>query len=527
MKKISCLLFMMVWIVSVTGQSLQSMIPSVPTSPQAEALKMYGDYAVNPSTGVPDISIPLYEMNHHGYKLPLALKYAAKPIRPGYNFDVFGFGWALSINGCVSRTIEYVPDEWRDFKLEAPGSPQIPVNFNNCPGCLTDYNYAHDKFNVVLPNGTSFDFIIDNQYGNIVYQVSDGRQVKISYSLSSQNIVSFTIIDEDGVKYTFDAADYPVVGPYPMQCVSWMLTRIDLPNSTEPVLLGYNEEIQPQGTSCGEYALVISDYHKAHYNETNQTTLWEHTYLADRSTEYIPNSYKMRLLTAISFGKSLVTLSFKNATSVGSRQIDKIQIREDQTLIREIGFATTLQGNATYPCFTYPLAGLDAVTIKGSDNAAPPLTYECFNSAPGLFSGIDHWGYLTESSGMTLPKFNIYVGYDIFDTQNAGVTPVAKAANDPSPFSKYSLSQSETRGPARPCAVLYRLKYPTGGYTEFEFENHRFLSSTDYQGNFAFDSANRTEKYAAGFRIKTITNYSSDGVVVGKKNYRYGNPGRN
>ncbi len=265
------------------------------------------------------------------------------------------------------------------FQTEAPGSLKILVNFNNCPGCLTDYNYAHDKFNVVLPNGTSFDFIIDNQYGNIVYQVSDGRQVKISYSLSSQNIVSFTIIDEDGVKYTFDAADYPVVGPYPMKCVLWILTRIDLPNSTEPVLLGYNGEMQPQGTSCGEYALVISDYHKAHYNETNQTILWGTIpiWLTDQRSMYLMLTNAAAYF--ISFGKSLVTLSFKNATSVGSRQIDKIQIREDQTLIREIGFATTLQGNATYPCFTYPLAGLDAVTIKGPDNAAPPLTYECLN----------------------------------------------------------------------------------------------------------------------------------------------------
>ena len=34
---------------------------SVPTSPQAAAFKMYGDVAVNPAMGVPDISIPLFD----------------------------------------------------------------------------------------------------------------------------------------------------------------------------------------------------------------------------------------------------------------------------------------------------------------------------------------------------------------------------------------------------------------------------------------------------------------------------------
>ena len=46
---------------------------SVPTSPQAAAFKMYGDVAVNPAMGVPDISIPLFDIDHHGYRLPLSL----------------------------------------------------------------------------------------------------------------------------------------------------------------------------------------------------------------------------------------------------------------------------------------------------------------------------------------------------------------------------------------------------------------------------------------------------------------------
>lgn len=103
----------------LNGQTaIQPVAPSVPTSPQAEAFKKYGDFEINYSTGIPDISIPLFEINHRGYKLPIILKYNPQPLRPGYNYDVYGHGWGLSVNSCISRTIEYLPDEWRDFKLE-------------------------------------------------------------------------------------------------------------------------------------------------------------------------------------------------------------------------------------------------------------------------------------------------------------------------------------------------------------------------------------------------------------------------
>ena len=55
------------------GSELPYIAPSVPTSPQAAAFKMYGDVAVNPAMGVPDISIPLFNIEHHGYQLPLSL----------------------------------------------------------------------------------------------------------------------------------------------------------------------------------------------------------------------------------------------------------------------------------------------------------------------------------------------------------------------------------------------------------------------------------------------------------------------
>jgi len=196
------------------GQDAQNVTPQLPTSPQAESFKRYGEYSVNYSTGVPDISIPLYEINHRGYKLPLSLKYYPSPLKPGYNYDVFGHGWGLSINSCISRSIEFLPDEEENFKIEEPNlnlrdftnsDPEHPLYTE----CFLEENYAPDKFNAILPDGSSFDFVIYYDYFNNirVFTVSDGREVKITCSSSESNIYAFTVVDENGVKYSFDEGD--------------------------------------------------------------------------------------------------------------------------------------------------------------------------------------------------------------------------------------------------------------------------------------------------------------------------------
>ena len=70
--------------------------PSIPASPQAEAFQRLGNYSINNASGMPNISIPLFEIDHYGYKIPLALRYIAKPLKPGYNYDVTGHGWTLT-----------------------------------------------------------------------------------------------------------------------------------------------------------------------------------------------------------------------------------------------------------------------------------------------------------------------------------------------------------------------------------------------------------------------------------------------
>lgn len=506
------------------AQDMQSLVPQIPTSPQAEAFKLYGDYAINYSNGTPDISVPLYEINHRGFKLPLSLKYNAQPLRQGYNYDVFGAGWGLSISSSISRTVEYVPDEARDFNLDLPSTNQyLPY----CALCLKDYNYARDKFNAVLPDGSSFDFFIEN-VNNVPKAVVSNRQMVVNVAASNAQIHWFTVLDGKGIKYTFSPADFTYSGPYTTYgnvYVSWQLTRIDLPNSTDPILFSYDYLIQPPSGTCAEPSVTISHS----YVHDSYANNFVDTKTATRGTNYVPHYYKMKLLSQISYGTSgdnVIQFSYQNASGAQYNYIDKIKVFEKNALLREIELELDVQ-TLTNSCNSTQRGRLDQILIKGAD-ALTVQKYECtYESAYGL-NGTDHWGYLTQYPS-DMPNFSIFTEWNLAatgHTYSAAMFTAARTSLDVNSFYKFKFSNYpvNARQPSGPDhhGILKKIKYPTGGYTEFVYENHKFLSSTDTNGDYIPDGQPKTPTAAAGFRIKTITNYATDGIIAGQKHYRYG-----
>ncbi|MGN7785005.1 hypothetical protein ACTJIJ_10770 [Niabella sp. 22666] len=526
MKKLLVAAAMMASALSVNAQSL---FPNVATSPQAEAFKMYGEYGINYSTGMPDISIPLFTVEHRGYKLPLSLNYIAQPVKPGYNYDVFGLGWSLSARSSISRSIEYLPDEERDFALDAPPPAQ---DYSTCMvNCFRDYNYAHDKFSAVLPDGSSFDFIIKKDNNQRVFMVSEGRKVQISCVATTAQITSFTVIDESGVTYTFSGADTPHQGNYSTymgRYVSWMLTRIDLPHSSEPIYLSYDYLMETPSMTCGETFLKIG-----HWQQIDPfTSTAMHHYKSQKLTDYPFYAYKMRLLTSISYGtngNNEVRITYKNPSGSSYNYAEKMKIYEGGTVLKEISFNTTAN-TSNSPCYAPVIANLNSVSVKEGDAGTSGVTqtYQCSYHSRSGFGGTDHWGYLN-GIGNDMPNFTLFTESNV-DTSMGYMSAIAKEPADVNPYRKFRLAPSyfpaniDCRAPLGPQdhGVLQRITYPTGGYTEFEFQNHKFLSSSDANGNYIYDPADRVSKNAAGFRIWTIANYTQMGVLSGKKRYEYG-----
>src|SRR6267142_4085948 len=67
----------------------------VPASPNVAALGKFGDYPVSYFTGVPDISIPIFEVKSGGLSVPITLSYHASGIKPTDVASWVGLGWAF------------------------------------------------------------------------------------------------------------------------------------------------------------------------------------------------------------------------------------------------------------------------------------------------------------------------------------------------------------------------------------------------------------------------------------------------
>lgn len=82
----------------------------IPPAPQSMALARYAEYPVSHTTGIPDISIPLYEIRVGEFTLPISVSYHAAGARVDDVPTCVGQGWTLNAGGAVIRTVMGAPD---------------------------------------------------------------------------------------------------------------------------------------------------------------------------------------------------------------------------------------------------------------------------------------------------------------------------------------------------------------------------------------------------------------------------------
>ncbi|RFS22579.1 hypothetical protein DVR12_12320 [Chitinophaga silvatica] len=79
-------------------------------TPNAASLGLYGQIPVSLFSGLPEISIPLYQFKAGDLILPLQLSYHAASIKPSTIPTWVGLGWSLQAGGVISR----IQNDWID-----------------------------------------------------------------------------------------------------------------------------------------------------------------------------------------------------------------------------------------------------------------------------------------------------------------------------------------------------------------------------------------------------------------------------
>ncbi len=105
--------------------NLTSLPKVIPQSPNTAAFKKFGDIPVSYYTGVPDISIPLYNISAGNVSLPVSLSYHASGIKVADEAGRTGLGWSLIAGSSITRTIRGEDDfsHKLGYSYHSPSNP--------------------------------------------------------------------------------------------------------------------------------------------------------------------------------------------------------------------------------------------------------------------------------------------------------------------------------------------------------------------------------------------------------------------
>lgn len=187
----------------------------IPVSPNAASLGKYGETPVSLYTGVPNITIPVYEIKTGNISFPISLNYHAGGIKIEEVASWVGLGWSLNAGGVVTRSIAGLDDTEADL-----GYMHQPISIYNLlrvpVSNIDSLHYLQDKLARTAlgmydgePDSYFYNF---SQYsGKFFYS-----QEKADFLFSPQNKMKLDLADfpnqvkitaPDGLVYYFGVVE--------------------------------------------------------------------------------------------------------------------------------------------------------------------------------------------------------------------------------------------------------------------------------------------------------------------------------
>lgn len=251
MKKLVFIMVLLACCADVAAHVVDSLMP---LSPQAASLTRYGEYPVSHATGVPDITIPIYNVSVGKFSLPVSISYHASGIKLNDVASTVGLGWALNAGGAISRQIEGSSD----LKYPDSANDSFGRSYNNH---FKNYDYLKAEVDeaatdggvellqtmALTPEKSMYDTASDRYVYNFAgktgvfrYSYEEGKFIPLNYSPmyiycdignTDERTSSFHIADTDGITYYFDATECSglKVDDGTTNVSTWYLTKIETP----------------------------------------------------------------------------------------------------------------------------------------------------------------------------------------------------------------------------------------------------------------------------------------------------------
>lgn len=540
----------------------------IPLPPDAWNIMKYGhESSVDMYTGTLNVEIPIYRYKDNDFDVPINIRYSTNGFRPNSTTGPLGLGWTLMAGGCITRNINGIADE---KSVDIYGSLyHIRPDYTDSPFTAaelidsTDINYTNHLLYFYegqhqyesTPDCFSFNFgihsgkfyLIRDNYSTCKALVFGTSQPAGEYKIvipgfQTGSLSVIIIYTGDGYEYTFRSLneDSPYGCYYTRNLddysgssfntpISWYLTKIKAPNGR-----------------C-----VSFSYRCDRYNECLNPTIWH--YSSFENITYSPlfpftdntfwtNSSEGSVARYVITGSqdvSLKSIRVKDAgwcldvlhsekpkekyikgqgatpveLSSSVERLDSIVIRDSlrSRILEKVRFTYSI------PQTGNPVLLLKSVSFYGRGSYQMDY-YSENNSFPyqGTTS-VDHWGYLCHSN----PSYNLsyLLPRAYFDSGNDQIIDTTAT------YRKPDLSSAIL-------GCLKRLHYPTGGYTEYSYDQNTFssvlrrryvnnnyptledVSDLTHGGGLRISRIIDNPLYSSSLRIKQYL-YESEGISTG------------
>jgi len=507
--KVACICFLILASGSGFGQDLPKVIKP---SPETSALFRFSDYPMDYSTGLPQISIPIYEVQSGSLSVPISISYHASGRRVTDQDGPVALGWSLNAGGMISRTVYGSPD----FGTGNSGTYNFPypLRTNSLSTTTeTDLVYLeklihynnHDSYTNIWPWMDSeydvFSYNFNNDGGKFIFKDNNGVKTAallpykayiIKPYYSQGGLTNIDITDDKGVLYKFAAAEtYNASADYAVSGL--VLTKIISADKTDSITFKYTGFIQSRFSVSQQS--VLKDAMNTSDPDPGMST--------SDSEQHNWDNYQISRLTEIDFNQGRILFNLVS----GDNKVDNIQVLNlNNEVLKTIQFNRSVCDNMSDG--VAPTNKLDGLVFK--DKTGTGIENYAFQYYPTAFANgetnvnvryCDWWGYYTASGIQSMVPY--YTGIPYVAGLWGGGTQGPINVGNPSTNRSPSLAGLES-------GMLKKIVYPTGGSTEFIYENNQYISINDNQ-----------VKAGPGMRVSQITTDDNRGTKS-IKTYKYG-----
>ncbi len=504
----------------VPGQSESNppFTPQVfPNAPNSASLGKFGDYPVSYFSGLPQISIPVYQIEAGSIKVPISIDYHASGIKITDAASWVGLGWALSAGGEITRRMMGAREDENSGFLSGIMRVSTDINPYTEDGQLylaqltevNDIDGEPDIFSYSFP-GKSGKFFFDRTNS---YQPALIPYAPISIKYTAGTNMTFTITDEAGNIYLYgsnvEITQTSTLGIATTVKTAWMLDKIISADKRDTVSFLYT------GQSGQTYHDVLDTWVVDDHVTSGATT---EQYPAPVYTANSVASLTIGEVYSYTSEKTLQEIDYKNGKVVfdlsasarqdisGYKSLADIKIYSYDYTVKQYQLLKTV-----VPFQSYFEQGTDASTkrlrfdslqIKDKSGSVIERYRFDYNSLmlPNTTSRQrDYWGFYNgKANDYLIPRQQI----DYITALNGGDgNPVwigSSIANGREADTLYNQA-----------CMLKRIYFPTGGYTDFKYETNRYR-----------DGSNNI-KLSGGLRIRSISSYDGTGAAPVVRTYQY------